>query len=66
MESVDNAYENMVRFYFPRNTANETVLGDAFYEKVDARLRQLCSGLAKELSKEYSVPITTSVGPASW
>jgi len=61
MGNVVNAYENSVRFYLPKDA--KAVLDDpAFWDRVDARQKQLCGDLAKELSGEYSVMVTASVG----
>jgi hypothetical protein len=61
METGVSAYENSVRFYFSEDATTEAV-DLAFWNEVDARIKHLCSDLAKELSTKYSVMITASVG----
>jgi len=57
-----NMYENSVSFYFPKSLWLADDAEEELWERIDARLKGFCDDLARELSTEYSVAITASVG----
>jgi hypothetical protein len=56
-------YENSVTFYFPESIGLQDDAEDKLWGRIDARLKSFCGDLARELSREYLVTITASIGP---
>lgn len=58
-----NMYDNCLTFYSPKSLTLADDAQEELWERINARLKGFCGDLARELSAEYLVTITASVGP---
>jgi hypothetical protein len=56
-------YDNSVTFYLPKGRGLADDAEEELWDRIDARLKGFCDDLARQLSTEYPVTITASVGP---